>query len=211
MDTSAGRTRRRCVRQGARGLRAVFALVAALLAFGGTAGAADDGAAASVQRLDRAIVSNADPAAPHAGSDPLPLATPLTLPDHWAGGRRVTARAQWYRLGFERPATGTPSAVYIERVCSDFGLRLNGHTLRRPTPAGAPATRLCGRPQLLTLPDALLLPGANVLDLQVLGEPLEHVATRRDAGGLSALEVGPGDVLERRHALATGLRVQLPL
>ncbi|MEO7244187.1 MAG: hypothetical protein ABIX12_03450, partial [Rubrivivax sp.] len=106
----------------------MFALVAALIAGGGAAGAADDGAAAaSVQRLDRAIVSDADPSAPHDGSDPPPQATPRALPDHWSGDRRVSAGAQWYRLRFVRPATGTPSAVYIERVCSDFGLRLNGH------------------------------------------------------------------------------------
>src|SRR6185369_10666523 len=63
-----------------------------------------------------------------------------------------------------------------------------------------PVTRNCLRPQLVTLPPALLRTGDNLLDVRVLGHPLQRVASRQAAGGLSALEVGPQSALQAAHA-----------
>jgi len=63
-----------------------------------------------------------------------------------------------------------------------------------------PVTRNCSRPQLVTLPPALLRPGDNVLDLRVFGHPLERVASRQAAGGLSMLQIGPQSSLVATHA-----------
>ena len=48
-----------------------------------------------------------------------------------------------------------------------------------------PVTRNCGRPQLVTLPPALLRSGENIVDFRVVGHPLERVAARQAAAGLS--------------------------
>jgi signal transduction histidine kinase len=203
MDISAPRPRR-----GARRLAAALAVALALIASGAATPAAALAEDPRVQRLDRALVSGVAPGAPD-GATPSPAERPL--PDAWAGWSPAVPGVQWYRLAFDRPPSDVLPALYIERVCRDYGLRLNGHELRRPSPATRPPARLCGQPQLVTLPPSLLRDGSNSLELQVVGGPLERVAARRDAGGLSVVEIGPRDVLERRHALATTLRVQLPL
>jgi signal transduction histidine kinase len=53
-----------------------------------------------------------------------------------------------------------------------------------------PVTAGCRYPHLVTLPAPLLEPKGNVLDLRVHGNPLQHVASREFAAGLSALKVG---------------------
>jgi len=63
-----------------------------------------------------------------------------------------------------------------------------------------PVTRNCSRPQLVTLPPALLRPRDNVLDLRVQGHPLSHVAARQSAAGLSRIELGLESTLRPLHA-----------
>ena len=61
-------------------------------------------------------------------------------------------------------------------------------------------TRNCSRPQLITLPPALLRPQDNVLALRVQGHPLERVAARQSAAGLSTIELGLQSSLAQSHA-----------
>ncbi len=63
-----------------------------------------------------------------------------------------------------------------------------------------PVTRNCSRPQVVTLPPALLRAGDNLLDFRVVGHPLQRVASRQAAGGLSRIEWGPQSSLVAAHA-----------
>ena len=82
-------------------------------------------------------------------------------------------------------------ALYIERACSNLDVHLKGHRIYRGGHMREPLTRNCYRPQLINLPAALLSPQGNVLDIQVRGAALRHVAVRSRAGGLSVLRIGP--------------------
>jgi two-component system, NarL family, sensor histidine kinase UhpB len=101
-------------------------------------------------------------------------------------------------------------AVYIEQVCTNLEVQLNGHAIFSGGSMQAPITHNCNHPQLVTLPAALLLPGANVLDLKVAGQVLATVGSRHRAAHLSALEIGWQSELSTRHARRTALNVQLP-
>jgi signal transduction histidine kinase len=63
-----------------------------------------------------------------------------------------------------------------------------------------PVTRNCARPQLVTLPPALLRSGENIVDLRVVGHPLERVAARQAAAGLSRIEWGRQSSLLAAHS-----------
>lgn len=130
------------------------------------------------------------------------VGTLRALPDVWT---EAPEAATWYRVELPPPAAAAPLAVYIERVCSQVEVQLNGAPLWATGPQP-----LCHRPQLLPLPAALLKPQGNRLDLRVSGEPLAHVASRAQAGGLSALEIGPQAELAARHARASLLQVEAP-
>ena len=132
--------------------------------------------------------------------------TPVTLPDDWAVTHPNHEGGVWYRIEFDAPA-GTPAndvlALYIERVCADVEVRLNG---RRLTALRAPvehAARHCAYPQLVNLPAAEVQPRGNVLDLRVQGHALQRVAARQRAAGLSALKIGPSAVLAAEQARRT--------
>jgi signal transduction histidine kinase len=155
--------------------------------------------AAAVQRVESAVavVSSADRYPEDESS-----AAPRALPDVWPA---TAGPVTWYRIELPAPADAAPLALYIERVCSEVEVRLNGAPLW-----GAGPQPLCHRPQLLPLPVALLQPEGNRLDLRVRGEPLSSVAARAQAGGLSVLEIGPQAELAARHARATLLQVEAP-
>jgi signal transduction histidine kinase len=125
------------------------------------------------------------------------------LPDDWAETRPKFAGTVWYRAAFRlADAVGSDEllAVYIERACSNLHVHLNGALIFSGGRMVEPVTRNCSRPQLVTLPPALLRTGDNVLDVRVLGHPLERVASRQAAGGLSVIEVGPQSALQAAHA-----------
>ncbi len=128
-----------------------------------------------------------------------------TLPDTWG---RDDGPVVWYRVALPPAAPGAdavPLALYIERVCSQVEVQLNGVALW-----GAGPRPLCHRPQLLPLPGALLQAEGNRLDLRVSGSPLAQVASLGQVGGLSALVIGPQPELAARHARALLLQVELP-
>ena len=93
-------------------------------------------------------------------------------------------------------------ALYIERACSNVQVHLNGALIFSGGRMVEPVTRNCSRPQLVTLPPALLRTGENVVDLRVVGHPLERVASRQAAAGLSRIEIGPPVDAARRPCRA---------
>ena len=119
---------------------------------------------------------------------------PIALPDDWANTRPHYEGSVWYRVRFDRPAVAAPSdivSLYIERACSNVEVFLNERMIYSGGRMTNPVTAGCRYPHLVTLPAPLLLPSGNVLDLRVHGDPLQHVASREFAAGLSALKVGP--------------------
>ena len=144
--------------------------------------------------IDRAVAA-------HSSGDPSAFtqtALAVTLPDDWSVTRPRFEGSVWYRTGFDRPAGVGPGelmALYIERVCSNLEVTLNGQRIFSGGRMGEPVTRNCHYPQLITLPGALLQERGNLLDLQVQGHSLQRVASRQRSGGLSALKIGPQAVL----------------
>jgi len=130
-------------------------------------------------------------------------AVPVTLPDDWAQTHPRFEGSVWYRTSFDRPAGAEPHALmalYIERVCSNVEVRLNGQLVFSGGRMAEPVTRNCHYPQLVSLPGALMLDKNNLLELQVVGHALQRVASRQRAGGLSVLKIGPQAVLAAEYA-----------
>ncbi|WP_236674977.1 ATP-binding protein [Piscinibacter sp. HJYY11] len=146
--------------------------------------------------------------APGAG-DQFPVATstaPVTLPDHWWRSRPREDGPVWYRLRFDAAeAAGSTEhlmAAYIERVCSNAEVRLNGYLVHSGD-MREPITRNCLYPQLVPLPAGLLKAEGNTLDIKVQGYALQKVSSRQRAGGLSAVKIGPQARLAEEHASQT--------
>jgi len=136
-----------------------------------------------------------------------------TLPDDWASSRPGDVRPLWYRLSFQAPVLKEPGdllALYIERACTNLQVQLNGQLVHSGGRMQPPLTHNCNHPQLVSLPQALLRTGENTLDLHLAGQNLTSVGSRLRAGGLSALVVGPQQVLAAEHARQTLLQVGLP-
>ncbi len=126
----------------------------------------------------------------------------ITLPDDWATSRPTYQGAVWYRVQFDHPAPREAEpllAAYIERACSNLEVHLNGQLLYRGGRMTDPVTRNCYHPQLVTLPNFLLRPSGNQLDIKVVGSPLSRVTARQRAGGLSAVRIGPLGTMQSLH------------
>lgn len=166
-------------------------------------------AAAQTVRLTAAL--NAPGRLP-AFPDPS-LATTVTLPDEWSARLSGPDAAVWYRVEFPRVApldSDDLMALFIEHVCSNLEVYLNGHLVHSGGRMTRPLTNNCNHPQLVSLPSALLRPEGNTLDLRVAGHPLAEVGSRDRAGALSVLEIGPQSELSLRHARRTALQVWAP-
>ena len=175
---------------------ALFFLVAiGLVAFARAAGPGDP------PRLiiDRALtVASGDSRFP--SSEP---ASEVTLPDDWSKTRPGYGGGIWYRTGFRLAGTVPADdlvAVYVERACSNLQVHLNGALIFSGGRMMEPVTRNCSRPQLIALPPALLRAQDNVLDFRIQGHPLDRVASRQAAGGLSRIELGQQSSLSQAHA-----------
>jgi signal transduction histidine kinase len=166
-------------------------------------------AAAKTLRITEAIAAAADSAS-------FPAEVParrVRLPDEWVSSRPGSGGPVWYRLSFTAPGPRENSdllALYIEQVCANVEVFLNGQLVHSGGSMSEPITRNCNHPQLVSLPAALVGPGLNTLDLKVAGHALAQVASRRRAGALSALEIGPQAELAATHARHTALQVTLP-
>jgi two-component system sensor histidine kinase UhpB len=127
----------------------------------------------------------------------------VDLPDDWALNHPRHDGKLWYRVRFTpdgHDQRGDLLALYIERVCSNLEVHLNGRRIFSGGRMDEPVTRNCHYPQLVTLPGGLLLSTGNVIDIRVHGHSMQRVAARQRAGGLSALRVGPHAVLAEWHA-----------
>ncbi|HEY4069529.1 MAG TPA: ATP-binding protein [Burkholderiaceae bacterium] len=156
--------------------------------------------APAVLTIQQAVSTDAADS-PAAAASAVPLR--VRLPDDWAESRPRFDGAVWYHISFDRPAGADPHelmALYIERVCSNVEVSLNGERIFSGGRMSEPVTRNCQVPQLVTLPGGLLLAQGNLLQIQVRGHALQRVAARQRAGGLSALEIGPQSVLAAVHA-----------
>jgi len=142
-----------------------------------------------------------------AETDRHPLDMPGTrvaLPDPWDRTHPNHDGSIWYRANFDRPAMVEPDdllALYIERVCSNVQVHLNGHRIHSGGSMVEPVARNCHYPQIVSLPAALLQDQDNVLDLKVRGTSLPRVAARQRAGGLSALAIGSQEQLAGEYAV----------
>ncbi len=145
-----------------------------------------------------------------------PEATPtlaVPLPDDWARTRPDQDGPVWYRVPFPR-LKGLDSddlmALYIEHVCSNLEVYLNGQFVHSGGRMSPPLTNNCNHPQLVALPSALLRLEGNVIDLRVAGHALTEVGSWQRAGGLSQMLIGPQSELAARHARQTALQVAAP-
>ena len=130
-------------------------------------------------------------------------AVEVTLPDDWSRTRPGYGGGVWYRAGFRFAGTAPADdllTVYVERACSNLQVHLNGALIFSGGRMQEPVTRNCARPQLIALPPALLRSQDNVLDFRVQGHPLDRVASRQAAAGLSRIEIGRQSSLMQLHA-----------
>ena len=137
----------------------------------------------------------------------------VDLPDDWSLSRPGSNGPVWYRVGFTAPGLaerGELLALYIEHVCTNLEVYLNGQLLHRGGRMHEPITQNCNHPQLISLPAGLITEGTNALDIKVVGHALARVSSRQRAGGLSALDIGPLSVLEPVYARQRALNVTVP-
>jgi signal transduction histidine kinase len=179
----------------ARRWRTFVVVLAALAAFAATATAGD----APTLVIDHALAAaSSDGRFPSSGSF-----APIALPDRWVESRPNYEGTVWYRTHFGLDGGAVPDellAVYVERACSNLQVHLNGALVFSAGRMQEPVTRNCSRPLLVALPAALLRAQDNVLDFRVYGHPLERVASRQSAGGLSRIELGLQSTLAQAHA-----------
>ena len=137
----------------------------------------------------------------------------VTLPDEWDRTRPGFSGSMWYRVGFMPLASLQRDdllALYIEHVCSNIEVHLNGQLIHSGGSMAEPYSHNCNHPQLVALPSALIQPELNTLDLKVAGHLLNEVGSRQRAGGLSALVIGPQSALAARYGRQTALQVAAP-
>ena len=152
------------------------------------------------------------PADAGAFSAQAPAAT-VQLPDSWALSRPGLAGTLWYRVGLQASGTLQPGdlmALYIEHVCSNLEVYLNGQLVHSGGRMTEPYADNCKHPQLVALPAALIHTGPNLVDLKVAGHRIEEVGSWQRAGGLSALEIGPLSELAPRRARRTAVQATVP-
>jgi signal transduction histidine kinase len=183
-------------------LRALLLVLGLLLGLTGPA-------TAQILRIHSALSAEGDTAS-------FPVDAPtrtVALPDDWADSRPASAGPAWYRVAFVSNRVrerGDLLALYIEHVCTNLEVFVNGQLVHSGGRMAEPVTHNCNHPQLVSLPAALIQPGLNTLDIKVVGYPVAQVASRQRAGGLSALDVGLQSELAPIHGRMTALQVGIP-
>jgi two-component system, NarL family, sensor histidine kinase UhpB len=186
-------------------LAAAALAAAALLMLAGLLPLGAQAADGSVLSIDQALTFMATGASNGAPPTSTANALPVALPDDWSATRPSFEGGVWYQVRFDRPPNADAHelmAMYVERVCSNLEVWLNGERVYTGGRMSEPMTRNCHYPQLVTLPGALLHERANVIDILVQGHSSQRVASRQRAGGLSALKIAPQSVLASEHARA---------
>jgi signal transduction histidine kinase len=130
-------------------------------------------------------------------SGPASAAGPVSLPDQLDAATPDTIVRATYRREVDLGPQPTRVALYASGVIGSLRVALNGAVLRDEiTEPLAPAPRSLGRLRFVELPDALLQPGRNRIELELAG---------RGGASLSVLRLGDRDelaVLRDRKALA---------
>jgi signal transduction histidine kinase len=178
--------------------RATRPLCAALLGAAATAWAAPPPTQLITQALS--VAGNAER---YPEGDP--SATVVTLPDDWSDSQPRHDGGVWYRVQFDPGLSLDRTdllALYVARACSNLDVYLNGRRIHSGGRSPDPISRDCHYPQLVSMPGGLVLSQGNVLDLHVRGHPLQSVASRERAAGVSALRIGAYDELVIVHAEA---------
>jgi len=137
----------------------------------------------------------------------------VDLPDEWSRTRPAFDGSVWYRVNFGSPAvmaTDELLALYVEHACAAVEVQLNGASVHDANRMAQPSTLHCNHPLLVTLPAILLRAEGNVLDVRVLGRPLNELGSRQRAGALSQMLIGPQSELAPWHARRTALQVTAP-
>ena len=178
---------------------ALLALMAVVGLVGLQRGSAPTPSAFPVLTLERAVsVASGSPLFPATLR-----ADKVTLPDDWAQSRPGYSGGVWYRAGLRLAGEAVPEellAIYVERACSSLQVRLNGYLISSGGRSIESSSTSCSRPQLVTLPPALLARGDNTIDFRVQGHALNRVASVESAGGLSRIEFGLQTTLAAHHA-----------
>lgn len=120
------------------------------------------------------------------------------LPDDWHGAPIALPDQHWYHLTFDDGGWTMP-AVYLERVCTNFEVWINGQRIGSAGAMVEPLTRNCYFPQLLRFQRDLLHSGANRLDIRVVGYPRQYVAARQRGGALAGVRIGEQSDLVQRY------------
>ena len=174
-----------------------LACVLGLVALATMAARADDPSL----RLDRAelfLVDGSAPPAPDARGEIVPL------PDDWRSRRPTAGGVGWYRFTFRLPSVDAnePLAVYLPSVNMNAEVFVNGVSVGACGRFDEPVAHCFNRPLLFRIPVALLVDGANRLDVKLF-------AYAHHYGRLGPIEVGREAVLlpdfERRHTIQVTL------
>jgi len=96
---------------------------------------------------------------------------PNVLPDNWKVTRPdVPTGSVWYRIAFDPSGMAAP-AILIPRLAASGQVFLNGSRLWDGRSSSPSVTHSWNAPLLLVLPDGLLRPSGNQLQIQVSGPP----------------------------------------
>ena len=134
--------------------------------------------------------------------------SPIALPDDWADSRPGYDGLVWYRAASASPRRRCPtscSRLYVERACTNLQVLLNGHLIYSGGRMAEPITRNCRRPQLITLPPALLQSARQRPRPARLRPSARKRGSIRRAGGLSAIELGLQSTLAKDHVTQPAL------
>ncbi len=181
--------------QWARRVAAVLVAAGLLFALGAQA-ALPASLATSVLVIPEAVAVDGEGQATHF---PTGVASRLVqLPDDWVNSRPRENTPVWYRAKFDRPELPQDErlAILIRRACSNAIVIVNGEVMHHKGSLQGVVSPRCRRPILIAVPNALLRPQGNEIDVKLVGHSIQEVGADERAGWLSAIEVGPADVLQ---------------
>lgn len=129
---------------------------------------------------------------------------PVRLPDSWNRTKAGQGGVGWYRATITvEQREGQDLAFYIPRISNSGSVWINGRQLHLDRPPPGSLAWRWNSTLFIDIPEALLLPGANVIHVAVAGLP-------NSRAGLSRLHVGDYQALARSHELRRLVQSILP-